>query len=158
MILGPFSLFGSKASINHWFYKHFRMRIPRRAKPALANAFSRFLRGLNFTNPHLGLPPSPSFFILHPSSYILHPSSFSLHPTSFILHPASFNLQPTSYIIHPISYILHPTSFILHPASFIPHPTSYVVISTPPTLCIGVPAFHYNMGGGWELCTQTCHC
>ena len=24
-----------------------------------------------------------------------------------------------------------------------------------PTLCIGVPAFHYVMGGGWELCTQS---
>ena len=23
------------------------------------------------------------------------------------------------------------------------------------TLCIGVPAFHYVMGGGWELCTQS---
>ena len=65
--------FWLKASINYWFYKHFRMRIARRAKPALANAFSRFLRELNFTNPHLGLPPNPSSFILHPSSFILHP-------------------------------------------------------------------------------------
>ena len=24
-----------------------------------------------------------------------------------------------------------------------------------PTLCIGAPAFHYVMGGGWELCTQS---
>ena len=58
--------------------------------------------------------------------------------------------------IHPY---IHP---FLHASLHLPSINSslypYILIHAwmhAPTLCIGVPAFHYVMGGGWELCTQS---
>ena len=43
---GHFRFWAQKASIDHWFYKHFRQQKTGNEKPSVGNAFSMFLKQL----------------------------------------------------------------------------------------------------------------
>ena len=84
--------------------------------------------------------------------------SVSIHPS---IHPGILPSIHRSFIHPSIHSLIHSFihSFIqtfinsfMH--SFI-HSFIHPLLLHAPTLCIGVPAFHYVMGGGCELCTQS---